>query len=256
MNSQLRPIGLQLYTVREAMSQDWRGTLEQVAAAGYVGVETAGFSYAPIIEVKSFLESLNLAVTSAHVSLPLGEDQTAVLRQADVLGCQRLIIGGTAHDEFQTEDQIKRLADQYNRASRAMVDHGYRLGIHNHWWEFGVVNGRSTFDIFAEALDEAVFFEIDTYWAQTARQNPVELIRQLGSRVPLLHIKDGPAEDFDDDMVAVGSGRMDFAPIIKAAKHTEWLIVELDRCATDMVTAVRQSINYLTAQQLGKGRNA
>jgi sugar phosphate isomerase/epimerase len=74
------------------------------------------------------------------------------------------------------------------------------------------------------------------------------------ARLPILHIKDGMLEK-DGPMTAVGSGKLDMPAIIGAADPTvlEWLVVELDRCATDMMEAVRQSYAYLTAQGLATG---
>jgi sugar phosphate isomerase/epimerase len=48
-------------------------------------------------------------------------------------------------------------------------------------------------------------------------------------------------------MVAVGQGIMDWSAIIPAAQAADWLIVELDRCATDILQAVEQSYRFLTA---------
>jgi sugar phosphate isomerase/epimerase len=78
------------------------------------------------------------------------------------------------------------------------------------------------------------------------------VIKELGARVPLLHIKDGPADSREANMVAVGEGVMDVAGIVAAGKSAEWLIVELDRCATDMLEAVRKSYPNLEAIARGQ----
>jgi hypothetical protein len=56
-------------------------------------------------------------------------------------------------------------------------------------------------------------------------------------------------------MVAVGSGTLDWRRIVPAAESAEWLVVELDRCATDMMQAVQQSVKYLVGEKLGRGRS-
>jgi len=53
-------------------------------------------------------------------------------------------------------------------------------------------------------------------------------------------------------MVAVGEGKMDVAGIVQAGTSAEWLVVELDRCATDMLEAVRKSYTNLEAIARGK----
>ena len=128
------------------------------------------------------------------------------------------------------------------------------FGIHNHWWEFGTVeNSRLIYDVLLEAAPDA-FSELDVYWAAFAGQNPAEVVAVHKSRLPVLHIKDGTLEK-DIPHVAVGSGKLDIPAIVAAADQNvlEWLIVELDNCATDMTEAVHQSYTYLTTQGLAAG---
>jgi sugar phosphate isomerase/epimerase len=101
-------------------------------------------------------------------------------------------------------------------------------------------------------MDESIFFELDTYWVQTGGLDPAAVLRELGSRAPFLHIKDGPTTP-EGDMVAVGQGEMNFPALFAAAQKPEWLVVELDRCATDMMTAVRESYDYLISHNFAKG---
>ena len=86
--------------------------------------------------------------------------------------------------------------------------------------------------------------EIDTYWVQTGGVDPVKAIQESGKRATLLHIKDGPANT-TDPMQALGTGAIDIPALLKAATYAEWLIVELDRCATDMAEACAKSAKYL-----------
>ena len=86
-----------------------------------------------------------------------------------------------------------------------------------------------------------MLLEVDTYWAAVGGQDPgavPALLGRLGDRVRYLHVKDGPVTK-DDPMTAVGAGRMPVAEILAACPSAEWHVVELDRCATDMLTAVR-----------------
>jgi sugar phosphate isomerase/epimerase len=106
-----------------------------------------------------------------------------------------------------------------------------------------------------ELLDPSVMFEIDTYWVKTAGLDPAEIIRKLGNRVNLLHLKDGPAA-IEPPQVALGEGVMDIPAAVNAAESAEWLIVELDHCATDMLEAVDKSYQYLVNEGLGHGKDA
>lgn len=251
----LKPIAIQLYTVREAMAKDWQGTLEKIAEMGYLGVETAGFSYANSVDqVAEKVRQLGLEVAAAHTPLPLGHAQKEAIESVKTLGCDRLVIGGTGHDKFSAHTDIQERAALFNEANAVCKANGLTLGLHNHWWEYQRVDGRIAFDILHDLLDEDIIFEIDTYWVASAGYDPVEEIQKLGDRVRLLHIKDGSTKQ-EDDMVAVGEGVMPFHNIIPKATAADWLIVELDRCATDMLTAVQQSYTYLTDEGLARGNS-
>jgi len=246
------PIAIQLYTVRDALKQDFTGVIRQIADIGYVGVETAGFPGTTPREAKRLFNDLGLAVPSAHLPMPVGADAQQALETAEVLDCS-YVVSGLGADQFATRDAIQRACALFNQAHTTATAAGFKFAIHNHWWEFENVDGRFVYQVMLEELDPAVLFELDVYWIQTAGVDPQSVVAELGSRAPLLHIKDGPAVQ-DAPMVAVGSGVLDISTIIAAGQaSTEWLIVELDRCATDMVTAVTQSYQYLVGGGLARG---
>jgi sugar phosphate isomerase/epimerase len=111
------------------------------------------------------------------------------------------------------------------------------------------VAGRTGLEVLADALDPAVLLEVDTYWAAVGGEDVVALLGRLGDRVRYLHVKDGPVTR-DDPMTAVGAGRMPVAEVLAACPSAEWHVVELDRCATDVLTAVRDSLGWLAARGL------
>jgi sugar phosphate isomerase/epimerase len=244
------PIAVQTYTVREQLVKDFEGTIRRIAGMGYGALEvTFEIPGTTRSKAASLFRELNLQVPSAHVPLPLGKNQDPVLDFASKMGLSYLVSMHGA-DEFRRVDQICSVCDQYNRAAAVAAEHGLVLAYHNHWWEFQMVEGRLAFDVMLDYLDPAVGFEIDTYWVQTAGHDPAAIVQRLGRRAPLLHIKDGPA-NVKDPMVAVGQGVLDFHAIVAAASGVQWLIVELDRCATDMFEAVEQSHHYLVQEGLG-----
>jgi sugar phosphate isomerase/epimerase len=248
-----KPIALQLYTLREALARDWKSTLAEVAALGYVGVETAGFDYAPSpAAVVDELQRLGLKVAAAHIPLPTEANIGDIAAVMHALGSDRIVLGGTGHENFGTAADIDERSALFNGANALARAHGLRFGLHNHWWEFSEIDGRYAYDRLLDQLDPEIFVELDVYWLQTAGVDPVHYVAQQGTRAPLLHIKDGPCT-LAGDMVAVGGGNVDIAAIIAAAPAAEWLIVELDRCATDMLTAVAESYTYLTRHGLSRG---
>ena len=154
--------------------------------------------------------------------------------------------------EFETLDAIKRVCERLNRAGEFAQSNGLTLGYHNHWWEFKRLEGQATLDLMLAELDDAVFLQIDTYWAQVGGLDAVEVVKRVGERAPLIHLKDGPINR-DDAMLAVGAGGMPIAAVVEAAA-AEWHIVELDRCDADMLQAVQDSYAYLTSNGLARGK--
>lgn len=248
------PIGLQLYTVRKVVeTEGYLNTVRKVAAMGYAGVEPAGFPGSTAAEATALFTELGLAVPSAHVPLPIGEKKNETIDVMKTLG-STLAISGLGAKEFATLDLVHAACDKFNEAYANCKAAGLEFGIHNHWWEYESVEGRLPYRTMLERLDPNIFFEIDTYWVQTAGSDPVPIIREIGKRAPLLHIKDGPAER-GVPQTAVGEGRLNFPQIVQAAgDNLKWLIVELDDCATDMLEAVQKSFDYLVAKGLGRGK--
>ncbi|MDQ7028094.1 MAG: sugar phosphate isomerase/epimerase [Anaerolineae bacterium] len=236
-------IAVQLYSVREDLAQDFDGTMRRVAAMGYSNVETAGFTITTK-QAKATFDSLNITVVAAHLPLPLGDMKNNVLDTIGIYGCEYLVCAYlSADDYFQSVDAVKRAADLLNEANVVAQANNLTLLYHNHWWESALLDGKPAYQYLADYTEDTVGFEIDTYWVQTGGLNPVDVIQELGSRVPILHLKDGAATT-EAAMVALGDGVMDFDAIF-AASQANWHIVELDRCDSDMLQAVAKSYQYL-----------
>lgn len=247
------PIALQLYSVREyAQARGFEDAVRKVAAMGYVGVEPAGFPGTTAEAAGKLFKELDLVAPSAHTGLPLGDAKNEVLDAMRAIECPRIITGKGPAD-FETLDKIKATCDLFNQANQVAQENGMAFGIHNHWWEYSQVEGRYVYHVMLELLDPSIFFELDTYWIKTAGVDPARVVQEMGARAPFLHIKDGPCVK-DEPMTAVGDGLVDVPAIVEAGKpHTEWLVVELDRCATDMMEAVARSYRYLVEGGLARG---
>jgi len=247
------PIALQLYTLRDLLVQDFEGTIRKVADIGYTGVETANlFGDSPAAAAKLF-DKLDLTVTSAHGALPLGDKKQEVIDTMSALQCKRLVLPWQPPEMYTSFDGIRRVCDLLNEGAAVARANGFQVGYHNHWFEYQLWENRVPAEVLLECLDPDVFLEVDVYWVQTGGQNPVEVVRRLGSRAPLLHVKDGPCQ-IEAPMTALGEGVVDIPGVVAAgAGSTDWLIVELDRCATDMLEAVRKSYRYLIEKGLGRG---
>ncbi len=250
-----KPIALQLYTVREQLAQDFAGTMRRIAAIGYAGVETAGFPEGTsVADARRLFDELGLAVCAAHAPLPLGDQKQESLDRLAVLKCTKLVCAWLPPEEYKTVATIRHLCDRLNEAAAVAAGQGVTLLLHNHWFEFEPVAETRPYKLWLEYLDPVIEFELDPYWAQVGGVDPVAALTDMGSRVTLLHVKDGPADHTQSNMTAVGQGTLPYETIIPAAAAAAWLIVELDRCGTDMLTAVQDSYTYLTEKGLAHGK--
>ena len=249
----MKRISVQLYSLRQRCAENFVQVLQDVAAMGYAGVETAGLQGRSPAEIRRICDDLGLVVSSAHVGMPTAENLNETVETAKALGYE-YVISGYGPDQFRTLNAIKAAAEDAAAAAELLKPHGLKLGCHNHYWEFDLVEGRYGYSWFFEMAPN-VFSELDTYWACNFGVVDVPLVVAMHKKnLPLLHIKDGPLVK-GQPHTAVGAGKMNFKAVIKAAgPTTQWLVVELDECATDMTEAVRQSCRYLAKNRFGKGR--
>lgn len=250
------PISVQLYTLRDQVAVDFPGVLARLGAKGYVGVELAGFGDLSVEALRRALSAAGLTVSSAHVGFQKPDEFAAALDEHRSLGCDTVVIPSLRPDVFSDLDALHKAADRVNVLDALARERGMTLGYHNHFWEFTeMTDGRPALLHLFDRLEPSVFAEVDIYWAQVGGSDPKQLVATLGSRVGLLHVKDGPADDPPNPMVAVGDGVVDIPGVLAASPSARWHIVELDRCATDMFDAVERSYDYLVGAGLSRGRS-
>jgi len=252
-------IGLQLYTVRDAMEKDTPGTLARVAQIGYNSVEATysdGKYYGT--EPKAFAQLLkqnNLIMPSTHYllgeeaksqgTLLNGWDKAA--EDAASVGQKFMICAWLSPNERGKLDHYKKLADDFNRAGEISKKAGLQFCYHNHDFEFIAENGKYPYDILLENTDKnLVKFEIDLYWLTRAGQDPVALIEKHPGRFPLWHIKDMDKTE-KKMFTEVGNGVVNFKRIFEHSKKAglKYFFVEEDICPGDPFDSITQSITYI-----------
>ncbi|MBN1555114.1 MAG: sugar phosphate isomerase/epimerase [Phycisphaerae bacterium] len=249
-----KPISLQLYSVREQMKQDVEGTLKALGEMGFVGLEPAGLPEGySAAQLRKILNDLGMVVSAHQGGTPVGDDEQRLCDEAEALGTKHIVCPWYDPKLFASMDGIRQVADVMNQAVDNCAKRGMTFGYHNHDFELQIVDGKPALLHLSELTGGKMFNTVDTYWVQVGGQNAVEIIKTLGPCANLLHIKDGPLVK-GEPMTAVGKGKMDFPPIVAAAEAAEWLVVELDACATDMMQAVKDSIDYLSNAKLGQKR--
>ena len=249
----MKPLALQLYTLRDEAQRDCIGVLQRVAAIGYKGVEPAGLYGIAPREFRHIVEDLGMVIPSTHSPWATADNLPETIDLLGELGVNTVVCG-YGENEFQDEATITATAAMVEAMDRTLRTAGITLTMHNHWCEFERLgSGRLKFDLFA-SLAPNVRFQMDTYWASNFGANDaVLLVKQYGHRCPTLHIKDGTLRR-NQPLLPVGSGNMDIPAVIQAASPaTGWLIVEQDDSETDMFACVESSYRYLIDNGLAEG---
>lgn len=245
------PIGLQLYTLRDAMKEDFAGTLRKVAAVGYGYVELAGYGGLSVREVSSLLADNYLKVAGSHIALDaLESDLHTVIQENLELGNSHIVVPYLAEERRRTADDYKAVAETLSGIGETLQTAGMTLCYHNHDFEFKpLADGRIGEDILLENSDPLfVKIEADAYWILKAGHDPVAFVKKHTGRVPIIHLKD---RDLDDGSFApVGTGDLPLDALIEAAGEvgTQYLLVEQDIVKGDALEAVTLSYSNLKAK--------
>ena len=240
-------LSVQLYTVREALAEDFDGTLGKLASFGFTQVEPfALLNFAD--ELRDGLAQNGLTAPTTHVHL-LGEDQDAICALAAELGIQTVIEPYVDPARWQSEADISEIASELNAAATKAADYGLQVGYHNHHFELeSKIDGVHALEVLADRLAPEVVLEVDTYWAYAGGADVPALLTRLGDRVVALHLKDGDGSLDTSKQVPLGSGVLPVWDIIEAAPEA-LRVVELDDSETDLLEAVRAGREFLLADR-------
>lgn len=261
MSSHSKPIALQLWTVRQYAQEDFLGTLRQVAAAGYRGVEQVhSFGYGGLSapQLRATMADLGLQTAGTHVSLQEWEaDASRILDYQQELGVRYVAVSWLEPERRQDAAAYRQAAESLRGVAEQCEARGLHLLYHHHDFEFVRFGERSALDLLSEIVGpERMGIEVDVHWVKRAGEDPVAFLRQLGARCPLVHFKDVPERalhtlDHDDPatFTPLGTGLLDFSAIAEAAAFAQWYIVEQDYCEGDPWESVSLGLAYL--QQKG-----
>lgn len=254
--------GLQLYTVRDELKRDFRGTLARIAALGYREVEFAGYFEQPPAAIRAWLDDLGLAAPSAHVGdALLGRDGERVIDAARSLGHRYLVFAWLPQPQWRDVEGWKRRAQDFNRAGELCRRAGMQFCYHNHHFEFATLQGMRPYDLLLADCDPTlVQMELDVCWAVAARQNPLQLLSAHPGRFPMLHLKQLKALPrlVDQDVLSLrmdeagalmtdlGPGVVDFAALLAhpSSRSVAHFFVEHDQPAAPMAS-IEASLRFL-----------
>jgi len=246
-------VAVQLWTLRDEIAEDLAGTLRQVAAIGYDGIELWFAEWPPVVELKAAIEDSDLAVAGAHVPFTqLRDGFQAVADYHHELGNSDLVIPIIPEELRETEDAWKRRVDEIAEIGRQCNPAGFRLSYHNHGIEFeDKIGDLEVHDyIFSTIEDELLKVQIDTYFPEALGRSPAEYVRKYAGRVPLLHIKDKSRDSDEGSATEIGRGVVDWDAVFAAAGDAgvEWLIVEQNCEVRPALESVKISYDYLRSR--------
>jgi sugar phosphate isomerase/epimerase len=237
-------VGLQLYTVRNLMKDDFDGTIAGVAKIGYKEVEFAGYYGKTPKEVRALLDSNGLTSPSAHhpMEAPAAEhakmpnlenNLQEIIDGAHIIG-QKFLVCPYLDAKSRTADGYKHLAESCNKVGEATQKAGIQFAYHNHSFEFEKVDGLDTlpFDYLLRQTDpKNVKVEMDLCWITVGGQDPIAYFNRYPGRFPLVHVKDWSKEGSDPNgnvgavghpvtghIANVGSGSIDWKNIFAHSK--------------------------------------
>ncbi|MDD2418009.1 MAG: sugar phosphate isomerase/epimerase [Oscillospiraceae bacterium] len=265
-------IGLQLYSVRDAMKEDFKGTLQKVKKMGYEGVEFAGLFGNTPQAIKSMLDEIGLTSVSAHV--PIDEllgNIAGVIADYKTIGCRFIAIPWLGESRRPGQpDYQQTLADIIAIGEEAKRQ-GITLLYHNHDFEFVKIGDKYALDLMYENIpSDLLQTQLDTCWVNVAGEDPVQYIRKYSGRAPVVHLKDFvmPGKKPDQLYELIGDSKrvdsleaekFEYRPngygvqnipmILEAAYEAgaEWAIVEQDSpsMGKSSMECSRMSIEYL-----------
>jgi sugar phosphate isomerase/epimerase len=252
-----KPIGLQLYTVRDQLEKDVPGTLKEVAAIGYKEVEIYDLYGMSAAQFTKLLKDNGLTAVSGHYLLNVEKTQwEKKVEEARELGLKYMVHAILDPEERKSLDDYKRHVELFNKIAEQTHKAGMQFCYHNHNFEFQKFDGVTVYDYLFKHLDpHLVQFEMDCFWVTHAGQDPVALFKKHPGRFPLLHIKDAkagipPSTEFDARMglfAEVGKGTIDWKRIFAAAPQggMKHFFVEQDYCEVPPLESIKISYEFL-----------
>ena len=255
----IEKVGVQLYTVRDLMKDDFDGTIAKVAKIGYKEVEFAGYFGRTGQQVRAVCDKNGLAAVSTHVQYDELDDKfPSVIDTSKTIGLKYIVCPWIPEDLRKSPDIWKKASEKFNRCGDLSKKAGMQFAYHNHWFEFLPVDGKLPYDELLKECDpNLVKMEMDLCWIIAAGGDPLKYFSAYPGRFPLVHVKDlktlpkitaGGAQNYGDtvDLTEVGSGLIDwkriFAQSDKAGiKH---YIVEHDH-PKQPIESIAGSYEYL-----------
>jgi sugar phosphate isomerase/epimerase len=227
------PVGLEMYSVRDALGKDPEGTVRAVAAMGYQGLEF----YAPYFtwtesqaqDMRKLLDELKIRCFSTHNNSDyFSGDKLQHARQLNLILGSKYMVMASSHDEPGL-DRWREVADTLNTAAEKLQRDDLKVGYHNHQLEFTPTAGVRPIEILAKNTNPSVMLQLDVGTCIEAGADPVAWIKANPGRIRSMHCKDWSPEPAKKYSVLFGEGVADWKALFHAAENgggIEYYLVE------------------------------
>lgn len=255
-------MGLQLFTIRDAMAIDPVATLKQVTKLGYEDGELYGFNEKEgayyglkAKEFKKVLDDINFSISSGHYNFSdfFKKPEEELLSYVDkciegshTIGAKYITWPWLA-PEYRNLDNFKLLSGKLNKIGERVTNAGLHFAYHNHGFEFEEENGQVGYDIILRETDpELVKLQIDLYWVKhSSTKSPEEWIAQNPSRYVMWHIKD--MDKVTRDYSELGNGSIDYQKMLQGLNKESldyYYIEQGDNFAENSMQSISDSATY------------
>jgi sugar phosphate isomerase/epimerase len=250
-----KEIGLQLYSVRDDMNKDVKGTIEKVGQMGYTFVEAAGYSDGKFygmdpIDFKNLVEANGMKLLGSHSGPHLTADPASmemalaewdnIIAAHKAAGVKYIVKPSMGGYSYATLEGLKQTCDYFNAIGEKCNAAGIRFGYHNHAQEFKQLEGEIIYDYMLNNTDpDKVMFQLDLYWIYKGEKNALDYFEKYAGRFENWHVK---------DVAELGaSGEIDFLPIFEQAKLSgvQDLVVEVEEYNFEPLVSVEKSLAFL-----------
>lgn len=260
------PVGVQLYSVRDFLQNDLKGTLKKVKAIGYDYVEPAGLYGNSASDFRAALDEAGLTAICAHVPYAeMAADLDKVIADYTTIGIKYIAVPYLGDDDRAGGKNYSEVLKNISAFAKKFAENGMTLLYHNHDFEFlKLDNGKYALDDMYDTIPE-LQTELDCCWVKVAGEDPASYIRKYEGRCPVVHLKDFTGEKSANmyNLIGlkesakvtstfafrpVGYGKQDIPSIITAAIESGafYLVVEQDNPGEQTsLEAIEMSRNYL-----------
>lgn len=245
----IKKFGVQLYSVRDLMPKDAKGTMKKLAEMGYTQFESYGgpdflWGMAPK-ECKTFLGDMGVKMISTHFDM--NKDLDKNIERGAEAGLKYMLCPYLGPQK--SLDDWKKKAEQFNQVGEKVTKAGMKFGYHNHDYSFKALEGQIPHELLLANTDpKYVMFELDLCWIVAAGQDTVAHLNKYGKRYELVHIKD-MVKDNNGKVTQkdLGLGSVDFATILKTAKKVgvKYYIVEQEQYPSSSIESMQVDADWM-----------